>query len=104
MTEINYDGLVERLRELDTHLEGEFWTIGNAATAIQTLRTELTDTKARLAEAVEAVKILMEMSEPPERNCSCHISPPCGWCIEYAGITEAYEYAASFLAKQEPSQ
>ena len=104
MTAIDYDELVDRLRELDTHLEGEFWTIGNAAIAIQTLRTELTDTKARLAEAVEAVKILMEMSEPPERNCSCHISPPCGWCIEYAGITEAYEYAASFLAKQEPSQ
>jgi len=69
-----------------------------------TLRAELADRDARLAEAVEAVKFLMEMSEPPERNCSCHSSPPCGWCTEYAGITEAHEYAASFLAKQEPSQ
>ena len=53
MTAIDYDGLVERLRELDTHLEGEFWTIGNAVAAIQTLRAELADRDARLEEAVE---------------------------------------------------
>lgn len=24
-----------------------------------------------------------EFISPPERNCSCHISPPCSDCVDY---------------------
>jgi hypothetical protein len=27
----------------------------------------------------------------PERNCSCHISPPCSDCVNYAHVREARE-------------
>ena len=100
---VDYDGLVRRLRDNTLGPFASATAQHEAATAIETLRAELIATKARLAEAVEVVKFLMEMSEPPERNCSCHVSPPCGWCTEYAGITEAHEYATSFLTKQEAS-
>jgi len=85
------------LEKADTHAR----EIVRLEVEADTLRAQLTATKARLAEAVEAVNFLMEMSEPPDRNYSCHVAPPCGWCEEYAGIAEAREYAAAFLAKQE---
>ena len=87
MTAIDYDGLADRLRELDTHLEGEFWTIGNAATAIQTLRAELADRDAKLAEAVEA---LVDMA--PE---------VADWDAVSLDTVHTLEAARAFLAKQE---
>jgi hypothetical protein len=65
------------------------------------LGRELASTKARLGEAVGCIEFLMEMSEPPERNCRCHISPPCSWCEEYAGIVEARDHSQAFLAKEQ---
>jgi hypothetical protein len=51
---------------------------------------------AKLAVALED---LMEATgEPPDRNCSCHISPPCPDCIDYSGWREVLEYANSALA------
>jgi hypothetical protein len=51
---------------------------------------------AKLAVALED---LMEATgEPPDRNCSCHISPPCPDCIDYGGWREALENADSARA------
>ncbi len=37
-----------------------------------------------------ALSELIEVTdEPPESNCSCHISPPCNDCVEYSGIRRA---------------
>lgn len=29
--------------------------------------------------------------EIPQRNCSCHINPPCSWCVDWAGLHEQLE-------------
>jgi hypothetical protein len=51
------------------------------------------------AELVGALEDLMEATgRPPERNCSCHISPPCPDCIDYWDWREALENANSALA------
>lgn len=50
-------------------------------------------------ELLAALTFLMEVTEPPERNCSCHISPPCGWCVEYSQVAEAHEQAKAAIAK-----
>jgi hypothetical protein len=51
------------------------------------------------AELVVALEDLMGATgEPPDRNCSCHISPPCHDCVEYGGWREALENANSVLA------
>ena len=41
------------------------------------------------------------VDRPPERNCSCHISPPCNDCVENSGLREAFEYAKEIIANAE---
>lgn len=43
----------------------------------------------REQELVSAVTSLISVIDTPSPNCSCHISPPCGDCVEYAGLREA---------------
>lgn len=43
---------------------------------------------------IAAIQGLLEnIDTPPERNCSCHISPPCNDCVEYGGLREAITFA-----------
>lgn len=44
-------------------------------------------------------QLLETMGPPPERNCSCHISPPCNDCVDYSGVREAIEYAEKLIAE-----
>lgn len=49
-----------------------------------------------------ALELFMErVDEPPESNCSCHISPPCNDCVEYSGLREAFSDAHDAIAKAE---
>jgi len=47
------------------------------------------------------LKWLEEITDVPERNCSCHISPPCSDCVEYGAIREAMENTRTLIAKAE---
>jgi hypothetical protein len=52
------------------------------------------------AELRELLSHAMEViAPPPERNCSCHISPPCSDCVEWDGLREWFERANALLAK-----
>lgn len=51
----------------------------------------------------EALEFLMEMSEPPEKHCTCHLSPPCGWCVDFGGVSEAHENARAILTATAPA-
>lgn len=44
-----------------------------------------------------ALSDFIENTDVPERNCSCHISPPCNDCVEYAGIRELIAGAKAAL-------
>lgn len=44
-------------------------------------------------------QLLETMELPPDRNCSCHLSPPCNDCVEYSGIRNAIEWAEKVLAE-----
>lgn len=49
---------------------------------------------------LEALDLMLEMvPEPPDRNCYCHISPPCNDCVENSGWREAFEFARAAIAK-----
>lgn len=49
---------------------------------------------------VEALTTLHENVEPPpEKNCSCHIAPPCGDCVEYDALRDALDRARAILTK-----
>lgn len=46
-----------------------------------------------------ALELMLErVPEPPEANCSCHLSPPCNDCVDYGGEREAFEFAKNAIA------
>lgn len=52
--------------------------------------------------ALGGLELFMEVIDrPPERNCSCHISPPCKDCVENSGLREAFEYAERVINNAE---
>lgn len=56
-------------------------------------------------ELLGALRQLMDMTgEPPDANCSCHISPPCNDCVENTGWRDAFTFAQSTIAKADTAQ
>jgi hypothetical protein len=50
-----------------------------------------------------ALEQCLEHLYAPSANCSCHISPPCNDCVDYAGIRDAIRDAKAALSQQ-PAQ
>jgi hypothetical protein len=49
---------------------------------------------------LSALEFLCEITEPPpESNCSCHLAPPCGDCVEYGALREALAMAEASIKK-----
>lgn len=46
-----------------------------------------------------ALEALLEVSYAPEARCSCHLSPPCGDCVEFGATREAMDDARVALRK-----
>lgn len=45
-----------------------------------------------------ALDLMLErIAEPPEPDCSCHLSPPCNDCVEFGGEREAFEVAKAAM-------
>lgn len=56
-------------------------------------------------ELLGALRHLVDMTgEPPDTNCSCHISPPCSDCVENTGWRDAFTFAQSTIAKADTAQ
>ena len=49
---------------------------------------EIDSLKAELALAKELLDRWYNDSDIPDSNCSCHISPPCGDCVNWGGLRE----------------
>lgn len=61
---------------------------------------ESDSTLSAARELLDAVAMFIEFAEePPDRNCSCHIDPPCGDCVEYGGIRKAFELGRAAILK-----
>lgn len=56
----------------------------------------------RERKALAALEFLEEQTlafdDIPAANCSCHLSPPCGDCVDYGGIREALAAAKEAIA------
>ena len=47
-----------------------------------------------MKQALEALRDLLDQAEPPpDKNCSCHIAPPCSDCVNYSGLRYAIKQA-----------
>ena len=60
-------------------------------------KVEIDALKARLALAEELLQGWSGEVDIPDRNCSCHISPPCGDCVTYGGLRDLDEQTTRFL-------
>ena len=52
------------------------------------MNKEIDALKAELALAKELLDRWYNDSDIPDSNCSCHISPPCGDCVNWGGLRE----------------
>lgn len=50
-------------------------------------------------ELLASLKDVLENIDIPEKNCCCHISPPCNDCVENGGMREVVESSKSVIAK-----
>lgn len=53
--------------------------------------------KAKRAVLISVVESLVEVSDVPAPNCSCHLSAPCSDCVDYGAIREAIEQARAAI-------
>lgn len=63
------------------------------------MSTELFD---RLRSAVEY--LLESIEEPPDRNCSCHLNPPCNDCVTWGAEREAREQIAEIFKEADEGE
>ena len=55
---------------------------------VKNLKSDIDALKAELALAKELLDRWYNDSDIPDSNCSCHISPPCGDCVNWGGLRE----------------
>lgn len=54
--------------------------------------------KTRVDALEAALQALLDCTEiPPDSNCSCHLHPPCGDCVEYGELRAALQLARTAL-------
>jgi hypothetical protein len=85
------DRLERELAEAKASNQHAFEALQKAGGEIGTL----TQQRDRLAVWAEA---LLDETIIPERNCSCHISPPCNDCVDHGGLREIVENLNEALA------
>lgn len=84
---------------VDHESRANFGFIAAARDLVPAMADRLEAQEALLREAVWRLNGLMDVTEPPEGNCTCHIKPPCGWCVEYEMVAEEHKQARATLAK-----
>lgn len=65
-------------------------------------KTSALDGEAKMGANVTDMQAALELfldrvEAPPEKNCSCFISPPCSDCVDYGGLREAFNSAHSAI-------
>ena len=75
------------------------FVLAEDACALEIETQELAEALASLLESALAI-----IGEPPERNCSCHLSPPCNDCVDHNFTREMLENARDALARHRAKQ
>lgn len=60
---------------------------------------EIERNRAVMAETVEVLQDFVGNDETPEPNCSCHLCPPCGDCVDHGWMRELMKNAVAAIAK-----
>jgi hypothetical protein len=83
-------------------LEGQARHLAAEVIRLTQINADLTAANAALMVRVEEAREVVELMDgelwAPERNCACHIHPPCRDCVEHNGTRDAKEAARAWLA------
>ena len=77
-------------QELPSEIEGCLSLLADA-------RARIADLTAEVARKDEALRAALGELYAPEASCSCHISPPCGDCVEYSSIRSTQDLIRAAL-------
>ena len=89
----------ERLAVIEAHKR----QLGDAESRLYEVSVHCANVEHRRDEILSALTDLLDViEEPPERNCSCHISPPCSDCVDNSGLRDALKGARAAIAKALP--
>ena len=77
-------------QELPSEIEGCLSLLADA-------RARIADLTAEVARKDEALWAALGELYAPEASCSCHISPPCGDCVEYSSIRSTQDLIRAAL-------
>ena len=82
----------DRIKELEAFSR-------NAANGLLLREKQLAQQSAALKLASLALSEGVEyVEEPPEKNCTCHLSPPCNDCVDHSAVREFFIDARKALA------
>ncbi|HEX5362379.1 MAG TPA: hypothetical protein VFW49_15035 [Fluviicoccus sp.] len=92
MVQAELDAMTKQRDQLQQLVDAQVQDIGNGMALLHRMKVERDN-------LLYALQMMLErIPEPPEANCSCHLSPPCNDCIEYGGEREAFESAKEAIA------
>lgn len=73
-------------------IDGEKYPVDGA---VATHIAELNDNQTALKTTLE---MFLEVTDvPPDKHCTCHISPPCGDCVDNGYLRDAFELARAAI-------
>ena len=81
----------DHIPTLKDHIQRMSNDMDEMAAEITKLRDENTALLRRLDRLLIWGDELDALADAPDKNCSCHLCPPCNDCVEFGGIREAKE-------------
>jgi len=91
----------ERLEMADGAVRWRNEVIANLRNQLEQAKADAARRDSSLQSSIE--ELLEYIDEPPERNCSCHVSPPCSDCVDYSHLREVIASAKKVIHSQ-PAQ
>ena len=86
-------------RTVEIHRKDAIIALGVETTVAAVLVLERQKAEAIQAQALELIRRADDELYAPLPNCSCHIAPPCGDCVDHGATREIKADIATFLAE-----
>ena len=90
-------------QERAKNLEAQVADLQNLVVAENQRKQQLEEQVAQQSDALKLASLALSegveyVEEPPEKNCSCHLSPPCNDCVDHSAVREFFIDARKAIA------
>lgn len=86
--------LAQANRKLERELEHSRKRVEAYKSDLAAARKDSERLSATMEDMIDAIGV-------PDANCSCHLHPPCGDCVEYGHLRELIEHSRKLIAAME---